>query len=281
MKSRTHTRRDFLAMGSAAVLLGASEWAEAQSSATNPPVHITKKKGLAGAAPETSGLRTSWYYDWGFKASNKGTPVHDPAARFVPMCWGWNGKSSASLASLKEQHPSLLFGFNEPDHTDQSNLTVQAALDAWPTLEGVAAELVSPSCAQPHGEWMQQFMAAAEKNKLQIDSIGFHHYGSTDPEDFTGLLQRVHAMYGRPVWVTEFAAADWQAKEGGPANRYTERQMIDFMQAVCAYMEETPWVRGYAWFPWGKPGVDGPLSVSSFFQEDGSLTAVGQAYATV
>jgi O-glycosyl hydrolase len=105
---------------------------------------------------------------------------------------------------------------------------------------------------------MQSFIATAEKSKLQVDSIGFHHYGSPEPEDFIGLLDKVHQMYGRPIWVTEFAAADWQAKEGGPSNRYTEQQMIDFMQAVCKFMEETSWVRGYAWYPWGNPGAGRP-----------------------
>jgi hypothetical protein len=276
-----YSRRDFLTMTSASLLLSGSGFAGAQSAGNKQTSHITPKKGLAGAAPEASGLRTSWYYDWGMNPSTKGVPLHDASIRFVPMCWGWNPRSLTSIAKLRSQKPSLLFGFNEPDHTDQSNLTADAALAAWPNLQGIATELVSPSCAQPQSEWMQSFIATAEKSKLQVDSIGFHHYGSPEPEDFIGLLDKVHQMYGRPIWVTEFAAADWQAKEGGPSNRYTEQQMIDFMQAVCKFMEETSWVRGYAWYPWGNPGAVGPLSVSSFFDTDGKLSMVGQAYAAV
>ncbi len=276
-----YSRRDFLAISSASLLLGGSGLAAAPPAGNKQTSHITSKKGLAGAAPEASGLRTSWYYDWGVNPSTKGVPLHDSSIRFVPMCWGWNPRSLSSLTKLRSQKPALLFGFNEPDHTDQSNLTPDAALEAWPNLQGIATELVSPSCAQPQSEWMQSFMATAEKNKLQVDSIGFHHYGSPQPEDFIGLLSKVHQMYGRPIWVTEFAAADWQAKEGGPSNRYTEQQMIDFMQAVCKFMEETSWVRGYAWYPWGKPGAGGPLSVSSFFDADDKLTMVGQAYAAL
>jgi hypothetical protein len=276
-----YSRRDFLAMTSASLLLGGSGLAGAQPAGNKQTSHTTPKKGLAGAAPEASGLRTSWYYDWGVNPSTKGVPLHDASIRFVPMCWGWNPRSLSSIAQLRSQKPSLLFGFNEPDHTDQSNLTVDAALEAWPNLQGIATELVSPSCAQPQSEWMQTFLASTEKSKLQVDSIGFHHYGSPEPEDFIGLLDKVHDMYGRPIWVTEFAAADWQAKEGGPSNRYTEQQMIDFMQAVCKFMEATSWVRGYAWYPWGTPGAGGPLSVSSFFDTDGKLTMVGQAYAAL
>ena len=276
-----YSRRDFLAISSASLLLGRSVWADAQADVKKQTCHITPKKGLAGAAPEASGLLTSWYYDWGVNPSTKGVPLHDASMRFVPMCWGWNPRSLSSIPKLRSQNPSLLFGFNEPDHVDQSNLTVDAALEAWPNLQGIATELVSPSCAQPQDPWMQNFMAGAEKRKLQVDSVGFHHYGSPEPDDFIGLLKKVHGMYGRPIWVTEFAAADWQAKEGGPNNRYTQQQMIDFMQAVCKFMEDTSWVRGYAWYPWGKPDAGGPLSASAFFNADGGLTRVGQAYAAL
>jgi Glycosyl hydrolase catalytic core len=276
-----HSRRHFLAMSSAALFLGKSEWAKPQAFLPEHSLRITQKKGLAGAAPEASGLRTSWYYDWGVDPSRKGISVHDAGMRFVPMCWGWNVRSLSSIENLRARKPALLFGFNEPDHVDQSNLSVDAALEAWPNLQGIATELVSPSCAQPQDVWMQNFMATTEKSKLQVNSVGFHHYGPPEPQDFIRLLERVHTMYGRPIWVTEFAAADWQAKEGGPNNRYTEQQMIDFMQAVCKFMEETSWVRGYAWYPWGKPGGGGPLSVSSFFDTDEKLTMVGQAYAAL
>lgn len=273
-------RRSFLAGGAAAALLPSAWLQGGAQSSPDGKLKIRPKKGLAGAAPVASGLRTSWYYNWGSRPSTKDVvPAEDPSIRFVPMCWGWNQHFEQGLNALRPMHPPLLFGFNEPDHTDQSNLSVEAALAAWPRLQGVATELVGPSCAQPQGPWMQQFMTAADKQNLQVDSVGFHHYGSPDPHDFIGLLVRVHQMYGRPIWVTEFAPADWQAKPGGPKNRYTEKQVIEFIRVTCAYMEETPWVKGYAWYPWGKAGQGGPLSTSAFFDTAGSLTEAGQAYA--
>jgi hypothetical protein len=267
------TRRQFLELGGCA-LLAPRAFAEV-------PVHQTRKKGLAGAAPLKSGLQTSWYYNWGTRPSEKGIPAANPQITFYPMCWGWSPKSPAALGNLRAERPPLLFGFNEPDHTDQSNLTVEAALAAWPQLEDISIELVSPSCAQPHQTWMQTFMAQAEQRKLRVDSIGFHHYGPPEPEDFIGLLERVHTMYGRPIWVTEFAAADWRAKTGGPKNRYTSDQVVRFIQTVCPYMESQPWVRGYAWYPWGDQTNDQALIPCEFFGPDGALTPPGQAYAAV
>ena len=266
------TRRRFLALGGCALLAP-------RSFASPTPGRQTPKKGLAGAAPVRSGLRTSWYYNWGMQPSNKGIPTVDPGMRFYPMCWGLNNETQAALDTLRPEHPAVLFGFNEPDHTDQSNLTVDAALSAWPKLQDIPGELVSPACAQPHQTWMQTFMAQAERRNLRVDSIGFHHYGPPDPEDFIGLLERVHQMYGRPIWVTEFAAADWQAGKGGAKNRYTQKQVIAFMQAVCPYMESKSWVRGYAWYPWGDQINDQALIPSQFFTPDGELNIVGHAYA--
>ncbi len=241
---------------------------------------LSPKKGLAGAAPASSGLRTSWYYDWGVQPSTKGVPADDTGIRFIPMIWGLGDKTNQALADLRQQRPAVLFGFNEPDHHDQSNLTVEQALDAWPRFQGVARDLVAPSCAQPHQQWMQRFVAGAEQRRLHFDSVGFHHYGSADPHDLIGLLTHVHHLYGRPIWVTEFGCVDWSA-HGERKNRYTERDAVRFIETVCPFMEQTPWIRGYAWYPWGKAGAGGPLSVSAFFTADGGLTDAGEAYAAI
>lgn len=271
-----YSRREFLATAGAFAVRNALPM-----QLDKPNCKVTAKKGLAGAALQRSGLLTSWYYNWGFQPSGKELPATDASIRFVPMLWGWNSKSEKALDSLRAEHPPILFGFNEPDHTDQANLTVDAALAAWPKVQGIAADLVSPSCAQPQQEWMQRFFEKAEKQNLSFDSVGFHHYGPPEPDDFIGLLEKVHNMYKLPIWVTEFAAADWQAKIGGPANRYSEKQTIRFIQTVCPFMERTPWIRGYAWYPWGDSWEGGPLSTSAFFRKDSTLTESGEAYAAV
>jgi hypothetical protein len=93
-------------------------------------------------------------------------------------------------------------------------------------------------------------------------------------------------MYNRPVWVTEFAVADWQAKSGQVPNRYSVEQVTAFMKATCAYMDKTPWVRGYAWFPRGgqfgvKAHLNGPLATSVLFEQDGTLNGLGKTYAAI
>jgi len=271
------SRRSLL-LAAAGALVASGDPLQAQPA--DPATQRSSKKGLAGAAPTSTGLRSSWYYDWSTKPASKGLPHDDPSIRFVPMVWGLKHDVAAALRGLDGKRPEVLLGFNEPDHRDQSNLTVEQALAVWPQLAGVAKDLVAPSCAQPDGKWMQSFVKGAEAQKLHFDSVGFHHYGSPNADAFVHRLERVHKMYGRPIWVTEFGVTDWKARHG-TLNRFKERDAIRFIEAVCPFMERTPWVRGYAWFPWGKPGAGGPMSVSAFFLPDGRLSAVGQAYASV
>ncbi|MBC3466859.1 glycosyl hydrolase [Pseudomonas sp. RW10S2] len=273
------SRRTFLhslLLGAGAATLGARVYARQ----TPSPARERPKKGLAGAAPIASGLTTAWYYDWGVHPVSKGMAERDSSMRFVPMIWGLDGHTQSALDALRNRKLPVLFGFNEPDHHDQSNLTVEQALDAWPKFAGIANDLVAPSCAQPHQSWMQRFVEGAGNRGLHFDSIGFHHYGSANPHDFIGLLTHVHDMYRKPIWVTEFGCVDWQA-HGGRRNRYTECDAIRFIETVCPFMERAEWVRGYAWYPWGKAGAGGPLPVSAFFQPDGTLTDAGLAYAAV
>ena len=294
------SRRNFILNGSAAVAAASiSSTASALPLATR-----STKKGLAGSAPENSGLVTNWYYNWSLHPSTVGMPAVNPAIRFYPMCWGWRPAKLANanvqdkpagkretdnstpegLLNLKAQSASLLFGFNEPDQAGQSDLSVEAAVKAWPSLQGVARELVSPSCARPGGEWMSKFVPEVERQQLQMDSLGYHTYGSDSVQAFIDHLEAFHAKYKRPVWVTEFAVADWTARDGKTVNRFSVERVAEFMKGACAYLDRTPWVRGYAWFPTGGKFASegkGPLVSSMLFNPDGSLNDLGKLYNSI
>jgi hypothetical protein len=268
-----NSRRSFLAGTS--TVLAAAACSQAFGKAIKKP---STKKGLGGAAPLASGLMTNWYYNWGVNPSTLGMPTIDPTPRFVPMVWGWNAaKTPAILEALRAQKPSLLLGFNEPDHRDQSNIPVDTALEAWPLFESIATELVSPAAAEPLGTWMQEFMSGVEKRKLRVDSIAVHNYPGPSSVGFLNMLHRVHDLYRRPIWVTEFAVADWQAKQG-IANRYSVSQIAEFMEEVCSEMDKIPWIKGYAWFPFSGKSSNS-LQTSTLFDANGNLTSLGKRYA--
>ncbi len=253
---------------------------KAQENAPGSPIG---KKGFgevthAGQAQKLEALRVSWFYSWGADTP-KDVP---PGMEFVPMIWGWrDGPQQDELfRELTEKHregklPTLL-GFNEPDGKDQANLPVKTALAKWPLLMATGARLGSPAGVHPDGLWMRDFMRGVDERHLRVDFITIHWYGGPDPDSFLALLDRVHRLYGKPLWITEFAPADWSARADKP-NRFTPEQVAQFMRKVIPALTQCPYVERFAWFSADPQSPQ--LGVSALFNRDGSLTPLGQIYA--
>ena len=265
------SRRNFIAASSAFLALNA--YADPFKNSYN---NLNYKKGLAGAAPIASNLVTQWYYTWGSNPATGGMPTVAHPEKFFPMVWGWYKNTPYLLQTLASENLPILLGFNEPDNKSQSNIPVQKAIAAWSNFQGVAREIVSPAPANPLGPWMQTFMNAVEQQNLQVDAVAVHSYGGINATAFLNMLNKVHDLYNRPIYVTEFAVADWNAVNGKP-NRYTVAEVADFMKSVCPEMNRLPWIKGYAWFPWGSNNSNA-LNSSRLFDSAGNITDLGRLY---
>jgi len=197
--------------------------------------------------------------------------------------WGYRGKTKAfsqKIDGLKAAkagglHRSLL-GFNEPDGKEQANMTVEKALEAWPELERTKLRLGSPAAVHADGEWMKSFMNQARGKGYRVDFVCVHMYPGSNSDAFIKHIETIHKLYGKPIWITEFAVADWQAKTLA-RNRYSEDQVLAFMKDVLPRLDQLDFVERYAWFG---PGPENPaLGTSSLFKSDGTLTALGKFYA--
>ena len=225
----------------------------------------------------TSDLGAHWMYSWG-NVLKEEVPEN---VEFVPMFWGAGSVNAQNLERIQglinEGKVKYVLGFNEPDGTEQANMTVEQAIALWPQLEALGVPLVSPATVNPTNDWMKQFMARAEELNLRIDYIGVHHYGSANAMSFISKLKQTHELYGnRPLWITEFAVADWNATSAS-ANRYTEQQVLGFMEEAFVALDDIDWVFRYSWFDGGGRAQ---LATSSLYEEDKTtLTPVGQFYA--
>jgi hypothetical protein len=271
------SRRHFLQL-SAAAIASVSEAASKRRGALS-------KKGCCFAAREkspwldyTRALNPEWLYTW-----NTDLPQGLPKdIEFCPMVWGGGNedKLKAKLEKLaplvKDGQLKYLLGFNEPDKKDQSNITVERALQLWPLLMELNVPLVSPSCAHPDREWMLNFMNGVQRLKLRVDYIGAHSYGGPNPKALLNRMEKVARMFGRPIWITEFAVADWQAKSL-KQNKHSPQQVAQFMQAVIPAFNASPFIARYAWFS-GQPNHKA-LGNSALFDNHGKLTALGRLYA--
>ena len=217
-----------------------------------------------------------WFYSWG---SNAPETIPDQI-KFVPMVFGKPGKElPASLgATFKREGFKEILGFNEPDHKDQSDMTVEKALELWPSLMATGLRLGSPACAHPDSDWMKAFMKGVAEQHLRVDFVTVHSYGGLSADALMNQLAAVRELFGRPLWITEFGVGDWKAKTRAE-NRYHPEQIVKFMEEVLPRLDHCDFVERYAWFP-AQPD-NRALGPCALFNEDGSLTPVGQAYRSL
>jgi Glycosyl hydrolase catalytic core len=133
------------------------------------------------------------------------------------MVWGkWGLKKAIEeniVPEFKASRVHRLLAFNEPDHKAQADLTVNNVVDYWPLLEGPNIPLASPSVAHPLGGWCKKFFQTADERGLQMEYTALHYYGGANVERFKTTMIEAYELYGkRPLLITEFAVADWDAK---------------------------------------------------------------------
>lgn len=251
----------------------------------NPPTTPVGKKGVDFDRTYQNGswaqlivkLKGHWFYTWGTDVPFDLAPKN---AEFVPMFWGKGSITDQTIANAKQMKASgkanYVLGFNEPDLGDQSNMSVQDALAAWPKLESIGLPLGSPATAWPTVQWMYDFMDQAIAQKRRVDFICVHMYVGTDDVHFVKTLQDLYDKYHKPIWITEFATVANDAKTISD-NPYTPETVLAFMQRLLPKLEALDFVQRYSWF---SGDINSPrLWSSALVDGNGNLTALGKWYA--
>lgn len=240
------------------------------------------KKGVAFTnktkawSHKTSDLKAHWMYSWGNVLADE-IPEN---VEFVPMFWGKGSVTDDNINRIKQLvadgKVKYVLGFNEPDNATQANMTVDEAIALWPRLEEIGVPLGSPAATGFNNAWMTEFMQKASDAGLRIDFLTVHSYGGANVLGFINNLKTAHELYNLPIWVTEFAVADWNASTP-ESNKYSESQVISFMQDATTAMNTIDWIERYAWFD----GSNAALATSSLFDNDANITTLGQVYAAI
>lgn len=224
-------------------------------------------------------LNSSWHYSWNYEMQAQEPDSVD----FVPMIWGaWADTSKVQekldyIINLKnEGKVEFMLGFNEPDKTDQANMSLETALAYWPKLESVGLPLGSPACANPTGDWMQSFMEEIQNRNLRVDFVCVHWYGGISVSGFLSRLEEIHELYNKPIWITEFAPADWDANSPETSN-HTKIEILNFMKEALPALDNLDYVHRYAWF--SADETNGPLGNAALFNSASQLTTLGKFYA--
>jgi len=267
--------------------------AAAPAPGTPAPAAKSAKRGIAYDLANPQDLAAlapgvSWWYAWGLRP-NSAVPADFRtryAMDFHPMLW--NGNFDAiEVESYLRAHPDIqyLLLLNEPNLSDQANLTPAQAAALWPRYESIAnstgVKLVGPAITwgtmpgfSDPVVWLDAFYGeyrAAHGNRdPKIDFLAFHWY------DY-GLGAQLDRLrkYGKAFWVTEFA--NWHSQADGAQIDTVAKQKAQ-MSEMVATCESRGDVFRYAWFT-GRWASDPHFT--SLLGASGELTELGRHYLSL
>ena len=246
---------------------------------------VSKKGFVYGSSDPTTpakvgALNVGWFYNWNFVRS----PGMNTSLPYTPMIWGMTSVNNPMAVSLINQlnnpgYENVVLGFNEPDGAKQANMTVDQAIQNWALLVNTGRRVGSPATASnptKAGSWFANFMTAAKAGGLRVDFIAVHWYAPPNVASFLNELDTLYQQYNLPIWITEFAVADWTATTG---SKFTVDDVTAFMKAVVPELNKRPYIERFAWKTRATSDVN--MGTSALFNDDGSLTALGVVYASL
>jgi len=254
------------------------------------------KKGIGGTSFAMA-TNPAWAYNWGRLNT---LPVPQDTS-FFPMQWGnFSWDIGSTQGPLCQEYPSWrkradgihLLGFNEPDRTDQSNMTMSQVISLWPRLQELDLPLVSPApgtLGDNDGGWKDSFFTQADALGYRVDYTAVHTYPGPSGGNSDNLVNFVNSAYtyngkSRPVWLTEFSFVDW-----GKNQTWSEEDNYNCLAEFLWRAEGLTALRKYALFiftensEWPQPANSwqavSPAPRSNSYDINGNLTAFGKLYA--
>ena len=233
------------------------------------PWRWTGKKGwVGGISSGTALIDPLWNYDY----DNVTTSTID--TEYVPMRDTAFWDDYANINNKQKSTEAL--AFNEPDQSNQANMTVAAAIAQWPSLMQsglrVGAPAVSSSGVSGQGlSWLYSFMSQATNLGYRVDFIPVHIYKcSWTTTQYYNYLLGIYQATGKPLWVTEFNDTDFSS--GCTQSQSSEASAIS---GYISMMESMPFVERYSVYEYFDPSSNLNLITTN---STPSLTQAGQVY---
>ena len=117
----------------------------------------------------------------------------------------------------------------------------------------------------------------------QPDFIAVHWYGqdfttATAVGELTMYLTSMYSLYGKPLWLTEFALTIYGPANANVAPIYPSyEQQVAFVNAMVPVLEGLSFVERYAWFGLPQDGLTSD-DTTGLYYDNGSPTPTGSAY---
>jgi hypothetical protein len=233
---------------------GSSSSSSAAPSSTGSTSSGSGKSGKRGVAYNDAKLTdclvsspaVSWGYNWGSSSSGLSDSV-----KFIPTLWGpkseFTNDWSKNAQSAIDSGSTHLFSFNEPDLSEQANLSPSEAAAAYKEyMEPFAgkAKLCAPSVTNGGGSmglsWLSSFLESC--SDCTIDCVNIHWYDSAENTEYfkKHVNDAADIASGKQIFISEFAATG------------SDDQITTFLEEVMPWMDSNDAVGGYAYFMAGE-----------------------------
>lgn len=233
------------------------------------PWRWTAKRGWGGSNGDHMSLvQAYWNYEWeptGSSTNNR---------EFVPMIKGrGQDKEFRWLEVRARANQTHFLVFNEPESSNQGDLTVDEAIALWPKALQSGLRLVSPGRTDgSNGDnWLSSFMAQADAKGYRVDAVNVHNYNKKTASALKTWLTAEYNKYGRPIWLTEFQ----RENNDNP----TDADHEAYLASVIPMLEELHFIERYAYFNFNTGGVTS--ATASLFNNGPTLNARGDIYRDV
>lgn len=236
-------------------------------------------------------LNISWYYNWaltefsdyktdvkrGIEFANEFRKIE-----FVPMVWSSNSlaDSSNKVNQAAASGAKYVLGYNEPDFTNQANMSVANAVAFWPAFMNKGIRVGSPATASwptNSKNWFQPFMNQINANaNLNVDFITIHCY----PDNYQGadmaqwflttVVDACWEKYHKPIWITEVSTVGEYITRNGTA---------EFVKSVIPGLDSRDYVERYSFFSFDAGTTDvAQKNAGLWYYATGALTTAGEMY---
>jgi hypothetical protein len=255
------------------------------------------KKGVCNGSLAAL-TKSTWYYDW--SAGGKSTDDYE----FVPMrhnLWWEKWNVINSLTNF-----STVLAYNEPDHSDQSNVAVQTVIEEWPDWMACGLRIGSPAPDSINNSWVKKFLAEADSLNYRVDFVAAHMYwNSQDPVSLASTIDNLckNSYDGRTMWITELNnGANWTSEswpdakgdkrdanfnllydENGntqsttrPHTEKNSAQQVAWVEKMLPAFDNSEYLERYAFYNWVE---DARALVLENKDGENELTPAGKVYA--
>lgn len=215
------------------------------------------KKGQASHLHFNSLFKPGWAYNWQNDDENLVS-----FGQYMPMKWGGIGEATPDILRFqptwyRRANQTSLLGFNEPDLSDQANMSETAAAYQWPRMERMQIPLVGPVPAAYQGAWRQTYEGLAAERGHRSEYMAVHWYATSgastgSPSTLINNMESLYNTYGKPIWLTEFSTRDFV----GDKTTWSRNHNFNFLAEFMWRAESLPWLKKWSLFEWGMYGGD-------------------------